>query len=121
MKRKKFENGWNQYCFDFKYCNRWTCIALLAGSFFIEDVSDLTPAHIYESKRQKGSFYTKFISTFYQIYRLLVENQVGKDSTIVNIIFLIQLASNQLVVDLFNVNAVSRSVLIRSGIGLVWV
>ena len=40
IKRKKFENGWNQYCFDVKYCNRWTFIALLAGSFFIGNIGD---------------------------------------------------------------------------------
>ena len=32
-KRKKFENGWNEYCFNFKYCNRWSFLILIAGSF----------------------------------------------------------------------------------------
>ena len=31
-KRKKFENGWKEYCFNFKYCNRWSFFILIAGS-----------------------------------------------------------------------------------------
>ena len=118
-KRKKFENGWKKYCFNLKYCNRWSFFILISGSSGNKlkslECESILPMKILEliksinsnSNREKLLLSTAFTLTFYQEYHIIVENRIGKDSITASITFRIQLVSKILRVDPFDVHAVS--------------
>ena len=140
-KRKKFENGWNEYCFNFKYCNRWSFLILIAGSFWnglVWNVSrscvTVTVVQCHQLPSQAS--YTNSISNrkqlslstpltlSYQEYQIIVTNRIGKASITASITIRIQLVSNVRLVAPLSVNAVSLVLLhcdmLRHLYNLIW-